>query len=214
MTDNDYFLLSGTSMATAVTTGSVALILEANRAANQYHPALTPNAVKALLQHTSIGIHDDHGVEYNHLRKGAGALNTKGAIDLGKSIDTSKANGQYWLTSTPSPWTAIGGETNTWNQGIIWGTGIIWGSTTYYNETSWGTGIIWGSSSTWSSGIIWGSDVVWTDSSSWSQGIIWGSDYVGQSNGAGIIWGSGAGPDAQSTTWKPLAGSTLSLTNQ
>ena len=91
---------------------------------------------------------------------------------------------------------------------------IIWGSTTYYNQTSWGTGIIWGSSTTWSSGIIWGSNVVWTDSSSWSQGIIWGSDYIGQANGAGIIWGSGAGPDAESTRWKTLSGATISTSAQ
>ena len=71
--DGDYMLLSGTSMATAVTTGSIALMLEANRAANLYHPALTPNAVKALLQYTAVGIHDDLGLEYNPLRKGAGA---------------------------------------------------------------------------------------------------------------------------------------------
>ena len=82
--DGDYMLLSGTSMATAVTTGSIALMLEANRAANPYHPALTPNAVKAILQYTAVGIHDDLGVEYNPLRKGAGALNTKGGIDLGE----------------------------------------------------------------------------------------------------------------------------------
>src|SRR5581483_11370203 len=58
--DGDYMLLSGTSMATAVTTGSVALLLEANRSANNYpyRPSLTPNAVKALLQYTSFGIHD------------------------------------------------------------------------------------------------------------------------------------------------------------
>ncbi|HEY3043218.1 MAG TPA: S8 family serine peptidase, partial [Vicinamibacterales bacterium] len=70
--DGDYMLLSGTSMATAVTSGSIALLLEANRASNQYHPALTPNAVKAILQYTAVGIHDDLGVEYNALRKGAG----------------------------------------------------------------------------------------------------------------------------------------------
>src|SRR5207244_7656023 len=70
--DPDYMLLSGTSMATAVTTGSIALILEANRAANLYHPALPPNAVKALLQYTAVGIHDNAGIEYNPLRKGAG----------------------------------------------------------------------------------------------------------------------------------------------
>jgi serine protease AprX len=69
-----YMFLSGTSMATAVTTGSVALLLEANRAANGYptRPSLTPNAVKAILQYTSVGIHDDAGIEYNPLRKGTG----------------------------------------------------------------------------------------------------------------------------------------------
>ena len=86
-------------MATAVASGSIALMLEANRAENYGHPTLTPNAVKAVLQYTAVGIHDDLGVEYNPLRKGAGALNAKGAIDIGKSIDTSRPTGQYWLTS-------------------------------------------------------------------------------------------------------------------
>src|SRR5439155_2803663 len=46
--NTNYMILSGTSMATAVTTGSIALLLEANRSANGYpaSPSLTPNAVK------------------------------------------------------------------------------------------------------------------------------------------------------------------------
>ena len=106
----------------------------------------------------------------------------------------------------PSPWTDIGGETLTWNQAIVWGSAIIWGSTVDVNETAWGSAIIWGSGTTWGSAIIWGSNVVWTDSS-WSEAIVWGSDYVGQANGTAIVWGSGAGPDAQSTSWKDLSGS-------
>ena len=63
--DSNYMILSGTSMATAVTTGSIALLLEANRAANSSSaPRLTPNAVKAVLQYTAVGIHDDAGLEY------------------------------------------------------------------------------------------------------------------------------------------------------
>jgi serine protease AprX len=240
--DGDYMRLSGTSMATAVASGSIALMLEANRYENYGHPTMTPNAVKAVLQYTAVGIHDDLGVEYNPLRKGAGALNGKGAIDLGRSINTSRPTGQYWLTSASAPWTVIGGETNTWNQGIIWGSSIIWGTSTSYNETAWGTSIIWGTNDTTSiiwgtsqsdsiiwgtnngASIIWGTNVVWTNSSSWSEGIIWGSDTIGRDNGSSIIWGTnqsdsiiwgtGAGVDAQSTHWKALSGNSTTATGQ
>src|SRR5258706_16274816 len=99
-------ILSGTSMASAVTTGSIALLLEANRAANYYptHPSLTPNAGKAILQYTSVGIHDDSGIEHNPLRRGAGSLNPRGAIDLGRTLNTSTATGKWWLTATPYTW--------------------------------------------------------------------------------------------------------------
>jgi serine protease AprX len=209
--DPDYMRLSGTSMATAVTTGSIALLLEANRSANHYptHPSLSPNAVKAILQYTAVGIHDDAGIPYDPLRAGAGSLNAKGGIDLGRTINTAAPSGSYWLTSSPYTWTTIGGETLFWNQGIIWGNAIIWGSTTSVNETAWGSAIIWGSSTSWSSAIIWGSsDLVWSDPQSWSDAIIWGSNSVGEDNGSAIIWGSSAGMTQQNTAWKNLAGST------
>ena len=47
-----YLKLSGTSMAAAVTSGSVALMLEATKATFGVKP--TPNAVKAMLQHTRL----------------------------------------------------------------------------------------------------------------------------------------------------------------
>src|SRR5207247_9713721 len=68
--NSDYMILSGTSMAAAVTTGSIALLLESNRSANSYptSPSLTPNAVKAILEYTAVGVHDDDGVEYGSRR--------------------------------------------------------------------------------------------------------------------------------------------------
>jgi serine protease AprX len=218
--DGDYMRLSGTSMATAVASGSIALMLEANWAANHGHATLTPNALKAVLQFTAVGIHDDNGLEYNPLRKGAGSLNAKGAIDIGQSIDTSRPVGQYWLTNASATWTVIDGETNTWNQGIIWGSHIVSGTSPYYNEMAWGTGIIWGSAAStdviWATNarydVVWGTDVIWTNSSMWSEGIIWGSNFVGREESSSIIWGTGAGVDPQSTRWKELSSDSVGAT--
>jgi serine protease AprX len=207
----NYMILSGTSMATAVTTGSIALMLEANRAANSYSaPRLTPNAVKAVLQYTAIGIHDDAGLEYDGLRKGAGALNTKGAIDLGREINTSTHTGSWWLTSNPYPSTTIGGETLAWNQAIIWGTNVAWGTSVGVNETAWSNAIIWGTGTSWSSAIIWGTNVAWSNPQSWANAIIWGTDTIGQSNGTAIIWGTTVGLNSQNVAWQSLSGSTTS----
>src|SRR4029450_10463246 len=65
-----YLSLSGTSMAAPVITGTVALMLQAN-------PALTPNAVKAILQYTAQ-LYPGHDA----LTQGAGFLNAKGAVEL------------------------------------------------------------------------------------------------------------------------------------
>jgi len=78
----NYLKLSGTSMAAAVASGTVALLLEANRSAHPNAPALTPNAVKAILQYSSLRIRDAAGVDYDDLSQGAGSLNAAGALDL------------------------------------------------------------------------------------------------------------------------------------
>ena len=214
--DADYMNLSGTSMATAVTTGSIALLLEANRAENEYpaHPSLTPNAVKAVLQYTSVEIRDDAGIEYNALRTGAGALNAKGAIDLGRVIDTSTPPGRWWLTSTPNRWTAIGGATLVWNQSVIWGSTIMWGTTVNINETAWGSTIMWGTATSWSSTIMWGTNLVWTDPQSWANTIMWGTNTVGQHDGDTIMWGTTSGMTAQNTAWQHLSGSSTAAKSQ
>jgi serine protease AprX len=209
-TDPDYMRLSGTSMASAVTTGSIALLVEANRYANYYpaRPSLTPNAVKAILEYTAFGIHDDAGVEYDPLRKGAGSLNTKGAIDLARAIDTATPQGSSWLTTTPYHWTTIGNETLVWNQAITWGSAIMWGSTVDVNQSAWGTAIMWGSSTSWSSSISRGNNVVWSNPQSWANAIMWGSNTIGQDNGTAIMWGSTIGINAQNAAWQSLTGLT------
>jgi hypothetical protein len=151
--DPDYIRLSGTSMAAAAASGSLAQMLEANRSVNSGHPDLTPNAAKAILHYTAVGIHDDLGLEYNPLRKGAGALNAKGANEYAASIDTSAPVGATWLLTLPVPWTEIGGEQLPWSEGVVWGGAVIWGSTTSVHQTAWSNAVIWGSTTTWSSAV-------------------------------------------------------------
>src|SRR5439155_14264144 len=67
-----YLSLSGTSMATPVVSGTVALMLQAN-------PSLTPNAVKAILQYTAQTY-----AGWDVLTQCAGFLNANGAMDLAR----------------------------------------------------------------------------------------------------------------------------------
>ncbi len=214
--DPDYMILSGTSMATAVTTGSIALLVEANRAANYYpqRPSLTPNAVKAILEYTALGIHDDAGVEYDPLRKGSGSLNAIGAINLGRTVKTGTSTGSYWLTTTPFPWTTIGSDNLEWNQAIVWGNAIVWGSTVGVNQPAWAQAIVWGSNVSWGSAIVWGSNVVWTNPNSWASAIVWGSSTVGYDYGSAIVWGSSTGMTAQNVEWQSLSGNTAATGQQ
>ena len=65
-----YLSLTGSSMAAPVVAGTVALMLQAN-------PALTPNAVKAILEYTAETRPGDDA-----LTEGAGFLNARGAVEL------------------------------------------------------------------------------------------------------------------------------------
>ena len=73
-----YMSLSGTSMASPVVSGTIALMLQAN-------PALTPNQVKAVLQFTA----ESHA-GYDGLTEGAGFLNARGAVELAQSLAAAR----------------------------------------------------------------------------------------------------------------------------
>ena len=205
--DADYIRLSGTSMATAVGSGVVALMIEGHRTAHPYTPALSPNAVKAMMQYSAFDVRNDLGIEYDPLRQGAGALNGAGSVALARAVDTTAKTGSYWLQPQPVPWTAIGGENMSWGQAVIWGNAVIWGSGTMpMSQTAWGTAVIWGSTTNWSNAnaVIWGSNVVWGDPQTWGNAVIWGSGSIGTTDGTAVIWGSTGGMTAQNTAWKDI----------
>ena len=99
-----YLSLTGTSMAAPVVAGTVALMLQAN-------PALTPNAVKAILQYTA-----QQYPGYDALTQGAGFLNAVGAVRLARLLRRPRAwrsgSGpedveQAHRLGQPSPWLGI-----------------------------------------------------------------------------------------------------------
>ena len=185
-------------MAAAVTSGVVALMVEANR--ERYDVRLTPNAVKAILEYSALPIRGEHA-----LAQGTGGLNGAGAVLLAESIDPGRRVGTWWLASGVSPWTIIEGRSNPWSQSIIWGNRIAAGEVVFVNRLAWDETVIWGTDdgdtviwgTTDADTVIWGTtDVVWDDTSVWSQTVIWGTGLLGTTDGSGVlgpntvIWGT------------------------
>jgi len=215
-----YLSLSGTSMASPVVAGSVALMLEAN-------PALTPNLVKAILQYTAE-VHDDNDV----LTQGAGYLNTMGAVELARAFATQEPGALY---PTDSNWSrriiwgnqrlgegALLPGANAWDADVVWGDAfdsdgdhVVWGSNCGAygidcDNIVWGStfgldNIVWGSDcSPWCDNIVWGSsfddldNIVW--GSNWDfDNIVWGSN-CGGADCENVVWGA-SGWDFDNIVW-------------
>jgi serine protease AprX len=168
-----YLSLSGTSQATPVVSGTIALMLQAN-------PALTPNAVKAILQYTAQPYSG-----YDALTQGAGFLNAKGAIELARFFD--------------APWTDRPSDVS-WGHQLVWGNRRVWGGVLTPDANAWFSNVQWGDERTPA-----GADVVWGEipagsngstapSQPWSVHCIdltcssadWGSS-------ENVVWGSACG---------------------
>ena len=111
-----YLSLSGTSMATPVVAGTVALMLQAN-------PALTPNAVKAILQYTAQVY-----AGYDALTEGAGFLNATGAITLARFF--GQGGGEYPYDET-------------WSRQIIWANHRVAGGRLMPSVNAWALSLAW-----------------------------------------------------------------------
>ena len=182
-----YLSLSGTSMATPVVAGTVALMLQAN-------PDLTPNLVKAILQYTAQLA---PGVDY--LTQGGGFLNAKGAIDLARHFAMAPG--------TPHPTDARWSRAFTWGNyrvtggsivpaGNAWSTAVTWGAS---HEAD-GDNVVWGTAE--GDNVVWGTacggddcfNVVWgTDCESDCFNVVWGT----AAEGDNVVWGTNCDPTAE-----------------
>ena len=181
-----YLSLSGTSQAAPVVAGTVALMLQAN-------PALTPNAVKAILQYTA-----EWHPEYDPLTQGAGFVDAASAVQLAS----------YFGSTDGAPYPAA----DTWSRQLIWGNQRVQAGRLMPDANAWAADIVWGAATT-SSGepITWGIVEYATttddgDSSNQAetgcgatacQTMAWQYDIVDN-----VVWGPACnGADCEGQTW-------------
>jgi serine protease AprX len=165
---NNYFQLSGTSMAAGIASGAVALVLQA-------HPNYSPDQVKELLmataykfpQKTSIATDATTGVSYLSTYD----LFTVGAGDLDVAAALASANTPPQI-SMQSPAVTYNSRTGTvqlvspnaslWGSNFLWGTMSLWGSAVVNSNMSlWGSNAAWGTSGTAAFNSLWGSNAAW-----------------------------------------------------
>jgi serine protease AprX len=183
-------VLSGSSMATAVTSGVVALVMQAHNQ-NVYHrqKPLTPNLVKAILQYSAIPVGSA-----DYLTQGAGQINAAGAVALGTAIDTSSPVGSPWTYSTVPAYSVVDGQPYPWSQLVIYGDTVLTGDPIYSNNVVWSTNVVWGTMS--DDNVVWGTNttvlatnVVWGTSAVWGANVVWSNLVVGQRvDGSNVVW--------------------------
>ena len=193
-----YLKLNGSSMATGVVSGLVAVMIEANDYAAQQRwdaaqselrrsqrtpfpgaPALTPNAIKALLQYSATPLRDANGTRYDALTQGSGMVDGLGAMVLAYYADTTKPAGTFWMTGTYAPTTNFGGVEEAWSQTVVWGTRLIsGGSIVELNQAAWDDNIVWGTGEL--------DNIVWGTVADDGENIVWGTNLDGDN----IVWGT------------------------
>jgi len=200
-TGKQFLELSGTSMAAGVTSGVVALMLDASRRAGFDAVPLNANLVKAMLQYSAIRIAPKHGAGPDPLTQGAGEITASGAIALASAIDTAAPIDTSWLrTSVAGLTTLVDGHrphVYPWAQAIIWGDNIIWGDVLFDHAPAWSTDVIWGSATSWGGTVAWTDilrtpNIVWGSAIIWGDNIVWGNRLIGMRDGDNIIWGNWA----------------------
>jgi serine protease AprX len=181
-----YLSLTGTSMASPVVAGTVALMMQAN-------PALTPNLVKAILQYTAQSYPG-----YNALTQGAGFLNTQGAVQLARFYRTAQTGTRLTIPSV-------------WSRQVIWGNHRLSGGVIRANANAYQLGTTWGAAfTTRGDNIVWGTllaantdNLVWGTADLISaSNLVWGT--VRDAEGQNLVWGTVGSSD--NLVWGTMVG--------
>ena len=169
-----YFTLSGTSMATPVVSGAVALLLQRNA-------GLTPDQIKARLMKSAYKTFPRYSTatdpvtgktytsQYDIFTIGAGYLDIQSALSntdlapttLGSAKSPAVTRDQggniYLVTGSSVLW----GGSIMWGTSVVWGTSVLWGSSLNGESVLWGASAPWGTSTDKGFSVLWGTSVVW-----------------------------------------------------
>jgi len=175
-----YYRMSGTSMATPLVSGTVALMLQQN-------PSLTPDQVKARLMLTAwkgapqFGSSTDslgnvYSYQYDVFTYGAGYLDVNAVLsdaDLATGVALSPT---AVFDSTNNIVTLANTSTAAWG-----GTSVVWGAT----SVVWGTQKVFGASTLSSTSVVWGgTSVVWGTKSMAGFSVVWSGKYAASNMGS------------------------------
>jgi serine protease AprX len=175
----EYFTLSGTSMASPAVAGAAALLLRENQ-------ALPVNALKIALQFTSriLPLTDV-------LTQGAGALNIPGALTLADAINPHVPHGRTWLTKRLTAANRdAAGNTVRWGRRIIYGDRFVRPKFAEIHLIRWDDDLVWAYDAL-KDNIVWGNNddnIVWGN----DDNIVWGNDNIVWGNDDNIVWGNAA----------------------
>ena len=171
---SSYFTLSGTSMATPVVSGAVALLLQKNS-------GITPDQVKARLMKSAYKTFPRSSTatdpitgktytsQYDVFTVGAGYLDIQAALsntDLAPrtfgsaespAVARDKSGNVYIVTGSSVLW----GGSIMWGTSVVWGTSVLWGNSMKGESVLWGASAPWGSSTDTGYSVLWGTSVVW-----------------------------------------------------
>lgn len=198
---SDYMPLSGTSMATGVTSGAVALLLSANS-------ALTPDQVKALLMEDAnksvlpqTSTVTDGGLTYTAhndvFTVGAGYL------DIGAAVTDAKTK-QIPAGTAMSPIASY--DPNSGQVGLVtdstalWGRTALWGASNVYGASAFvdGSTALWGASSVQASTALWGASDPQAFTALWGATALWGS---ATPSAATALWGRSTMDGSSTALW-------------
>ena len=197
----NYMRLSGTSMAAGVTSGVVALVLNANRGIDaeygqgraRVHVDSCARRSREELRCTVAGRRPDRG---------------GGRGRMARTINPQAPMGSPWLSSSLTPSTVIANKSYAWSQSIIWGARRVTGAQVddgaaaglcpqhHLGRRAWSEddNIVWGNNFGDDDNIVWGNSFDLDDNIVWGNNIVWDNDddniVWGNLDDDNIVWGN------------------------